>query len=99
MYQIMKKTKSIPIDLIFESKSFFLFFFRGKFATVRRATNKKTGVNFAAKFLKRRRRGQNLSKDIGHEIAVLLLCADSRNIVKLHGVHETKTETALLLEM
>lgn len=77
-----------------------LFFsYRGKFATVRRAIHKQTGVNFAAKFLRRRRRAQCWAKDIGHEIAVLMLCNDSEHIVKLHAVHETKTEIALLLEL
>lgn len=28
-----------------------------------------------------------------------MLCADSKHIVKLHSVHETKSETALLLEL
>lgn len=72
---------------------------RGKFAAVRRAINKKTGVKFAGKFLRRRRRAQCSDKEIGHEIAVLMLCADSEHIVKLHSVHQTKTETALLLEL
>lgn len=76
-----------------------LLFCRGKFATVRRAMHKKTGVSFAAKFLRRRRRAQCTLKEIRHEIAILLLCADSGHIVKLHSVHETTLETALLLEL
>lgn len=72
---------------------------RGKFATVRRAMQKQTGVSFAAKFLRRRRRAQCTLKEIRHEIAILLLCADSPHIVKLHSVHETNVETALVLEM
>lgn len=77
----------------------FCFIYRGKFAAVRRAVHKKTGINFAAKFLRRRRRAQCTLKEIGHEIAILMLCADSKHIVKLHSVHETKMETALLLEL
>lgn len=73
--------------------------YRGKFATVRRAMHKKTGVNFAAKFLRRRRRAQCTLKEIRHEIAILLLCAESQHIVKLFSVHETNVETALFLEM
>lgn len=38
-------------------------------------------------------------KEIGHEIAILMLCADSKHIVKLNSVHETKSETALVLEL
>lgn len=77
----------------------YLNIFRGKFATVRRAMHKQTGVSFAAKFLRRRRRAQCTLKEIRHEIAILLLCADSEHIVKLHSVHETMVETALVLEM
>ena len=74
-------------------------FFRGKFATVRRAIHKKSGVHYAAKCLRRRRRAQCWAKDISHEIAVLMLCSDSRHIVKLHAVYETRNETALILEL
>lgn len=75
------------------------FFYRGKFAAVRRAIHKNSGVNFAAKFLKRRRRAQSSDKEIKHEIAVLMLCSGSDNIVKLHAVHESRSDTALLLEL
>ncbi|XP_059618047.1 death-associated protein kinase related [Phlebotomus argentipes] len=74
-------------------------FARGKFAAVRKAVHKKSGVSFAAKFLRRRRRAQCWAKDICHEIAVLMLCSDSEHIVKLHSVHETRSETALILEL
>lgn len=74
-------------------------YIRGKFAAVRRAMHKQTGVSFAAKFLRRRRRAQCNLKEIRHEIAILLLCADSEHIVKLHSVHETNVETALVLEL
>ncbi|XP_058839597.1 serine/threonine-protein kinase 17A, partial [Topomyia yanbarensis] len=71
----------------------------GKYGIVRRAVDKKTGVNYAAKFLRRRRRGQCCAKEINHEIAVLMLCANSHHIVRLHAVHETRSETALILEL
>lgn len=74
-------------------------FARGKFGTVRRAVHKKTGVQYAAKFLRRRRRDQCYTKDINHEIAVLMLCADSKHIINLYAVHETRLETALVLEL
>jgi serine/threonine protein kinase len=72
---------------------------RGKFGTVRRIENKRTGTKYAAKFLRRRRRAQCNIAEISHEIAVLILCAESEHIVKLHGVHETKNEIALVLEL
>lgn len=75
------------------------WFAKGKYGTVRRAVEKKTGVNYAAKFLRRRRRGQCCAKEINHEIAVLMLCANSQHIVRLHAVHETRSETALILEL
>ncbi|KAH8317066.1 hypothetical protein KR074_005287 [Drosophila pseudoananassae] len=74
-------------------------FARGKFAAVRRAIHKNTGSHFAAKFLKRRRRAQSSDKEIKHEIAVLMLCAGEHNIVNLNAVHETRSDTALLLEL
>ncbi|KAH8275041.1 hypothetical protein KR018_003490 [Drosophila ironensis] len=74
-------------------------FARGKFAAVRRAIHKNTGSHFAAKFLKRRRRAQSSDKEIKHEIAVLMLCAGEDNIVNLNAVHETRSDTALLLEL
>ncbi|EDW65235.2 death-associated protein kinase related [Drosophila virilis] len=74
-------------------------FARGKFAAVRRAVHKNTGLHFAAKFLKRRRRAQSSDKEIKHEIAVLMLCEGEDNIVNLNAVHETRSDTALLLEL
>ncbi|XP_073831984.1 death-associated protein kinase related [Musca autumnalis] len=74
-------------------------FARGKFAAVRRAIHKNSGVHFAAKFLKRRRRAQSSDKEIKHEIAVLMLCNDADNIVKLNAVHESRSDTALLLDL
>ncbi|KAM7347253.1 death-associated protein kinase related isoform 1-T2 [Cochliomyia hominivorax] len=74
-------------------------FARGKFAAVRRAIHKHSGTHFAAKFLKRRRRAQSSDKEIKHEIAVLMLCNEADNIVKLNAVHESRSDTALLLEL
>lgn len=74
-------------------------FARGNFGTVRRATHKETGIKYAAKFLRRRRRAACWAKQIQHEIAVLMLSADSEQIVKLHAVYETRSEFVLILEM
>lgn len=98
--------KICPIALIlFYSINIFINFLigffnsRGKFAAVRRAIHKNSGVHFAAKFLKRRRRAQSSDKEIKHEIAVLMLCNDADNIVKLNAVHESRSDTALLLDL
>ncbi|ETN67602.1 mlck, drome [Anopheles darlingi] len=71
----------------------------GKYGILRRAVCKKSGVKYAAKFLRRRRRGQCCQKEINHEIAVLMLCSNSQHIVRLHAVHDTRLETALILEL
>lgn len=75
------------------------FLCRGNFGTVRRATHKETGIKYAAKFLRRRRRAACWVKQIQHEIAVLVLSANSEQIVKLHAVYETRSEFILILEM
>lgn len=79
--------------------SSFTHFYRGNFGTVRRATHKETGIKYAAKFLRRRRRATCWIKQIQHEIAVLMLSSDSKQIVKLHAVYETRNEFVLVLEM
>uniref|UniRef100_A0A182PE90 non-specific serine/threonine protein kinase n=1 Tax=Anopheles epiroticus TaxID=199890 RepID=A0A182PE90_9DIPT len=72
---------------------------RGMFGIVRSAISKQSGISYAAKFLRRRRRGKCCLSEINHEIAVLMLCAESDHVVKLHAVHETRAEIALILEL
>ncbi|XP_021913849.1 serine/threonine-protein kinase 17A-like isoform X2 [Zootermopsis nevadensis] len=72
---------------------------RGKFAAVRKCTHKETGVEYAAKFIRKRRRATDQRKGILHEVAVLKIAADSARIVRLHEVYETSTEMALILEL
>ncbi|GFG33971.1 hypothetical protein Cfor_07520, partial [Coptotermes formosanus] len=71
----------------------------GKFAAVRKCTHKGTGVEYAAKFIRKRRRAMDQRQDILHEVAVLKIAADSVRIVRLHDVYETPTEMALILEL
>ncbi|XP_053660083.1 caM kinase-like vesicle-associated protein [Anopheles marshallii] len=72
---------------------------KGMYGIVRAAVSKQSGISYAAKFLRRRRRGQCCLSEINHEIAVLMLCADSDHVVKLQAVHETRSEFALILEL
>uniref|UniRef100_A0A182W4C6 non-specific serine/threonine protein kinase n=1 Tax=Anopheles minimus TaxID=112268 RepID=A0A182W4C6_9DIPT len=72
---------------------------KGMYGIVRGAVSKQSGISYAAKYLRRRRRGQCCLNEINHEIAVLMLCADSDYVVKLHAVHETRSEIALILEL
>ncbi|XP_038241484.1 serine/threonine-protein kinase 17A-like isoform X1 [Dermochelys coriacea] len=70
----------------------------GKFAVVKKCQEKATGREFAAKFLRKRRRGEDCRLDIINEIAVLELAARSPHVVDLHEVYETPTEIVLVLE-
>ncbi|XP_044754109.1 death-associated protein kinase related isoform X1 [Coccinella septempunctata] len=72
---------------------------RGKYATVCRAVHKTTGVQYAAKFVKKRRRNLDQMKEIIHEIAVLEECASSDRVIRLHEVYESTTEMVLVLEL
>ncbi|PSN34505.1 hypothetical protein C0J52_13393 [Blattella germanica] len=58
----------------------------GKFAAVRKCTHRQTGVAYAAKFIRKRRRAMDQRQDILHEVAVLKLSASSSRIVRLHEV-------------
>jgi serine/threonine protein kinase len=72
---------------------------RGKYATVCRAVHKKSGVQYAAKFVKKRRRNQDQMKEIVHEIAVLMQCSSTDRVIRLHEVYESATEMVLVLEL
>lgn len=74
-------------------------FARGKYAAVRRCKDRLSGQQFAAKFLRKRRRSADLRPEILHEVAVLDACATSTRIVRLHQVFESAHEMILLLEL
>ncbi|XP_022917412.2 uncharacterized protein [Onthophagus taurus] len=74
-------------------------FARGKFATVRRANHKTTGVQYAAKYIKKRRRAVDMTPEIYHEISVLRKCAPCGRVVRLHEVYETNSDVVLVLEL
>lgn len=71
---------------------------RGKFAVVKKCIEKATGKQYAAKFLRKRRKGQDCRMDILNEIAVLELAKANPYVVALHEVYETSTEIILVLE-
>lgn len=75
------------------------FYYRGKYATVRRCRDKQTGKQYAAKYLRKRRRNADLRPEILHEVAVLEACTSNSRIVNLYKVFETSTEMILLLEL
>ncbi|CAI5788072.1 serine/threonine-protein kinase 17A [Podarcis lilfordi] len=71
---------------------------RGKFAVVKKCLKKETEKEFAAKFMRKRRKGQDCRMEIIHEIAVLELAQRNRWVINLHEVYETPTEIILVLE-
>ncbi|XP_076285650.1 uncharacterized protein LOC143211673 isoform X1 [Lasioglossum baleicum] len=74
-------------------------FARGKYATVRRCRERSSGRQWAAKFLRKRRRAQELRAEALHEVAVLDAAANCSRLVSLHQVFETHTEMVLVLEL
>lgn len=73
--------------------------YSGKYATVRRCRERASGRQWAAKFLKKRRRAQELKAEALHEVAVLDAAAHCPQLVTLHQVFETNTEMVLVLEL
>ncbi|KAM4573938.1 death-associated protein kinase 2 isoform 1-T2 [Odontesthes bonariensis] len=74
----------------------------GQFAVVKRCKEKSTGVEFAAKFIKKRqsrasRRGVR-REEIEREVDILQQIQHT-NIVALHDVYENRTDVVLVLEL
>lgn len=88
----------VNIVLYGNVKTVLIFLPRGKFAVVRQCISKSTGQEYAAKFLKKRRRGQDCRAEILHEIAVLELAKSCPHVINLHEVYENTSEIILVLE-
>ncbi|XP_054464055.1 serine/threonine kinase 17a like [Anoplopoma fimbria] len=71
---------------------------RGKFAVVKKCIEKATGKQCAAKFLRKRRKGEDCRMDILNEIAVLESAKANPYVVALYEVYETNSEIILVLE-
>lgn len=65
---------------------------------VKKCVEKTTRNEYAAKFLRKRRRGQDCRADILNEIAMLEAAKANPYIVGLHEVYETSSEIILVLE-
>ncbi|XP_064455900.1 serine/threonine-protein kinase 17B-like isoform X2 [Ornithodoros turicata] len=74
-------------------------FARGKFATVRRCVHKASGRDYAAKYIRKRRRASDVRHEILHEALVLSLCETCPRVVDLKEVFETTSEIVLILEL
>lgn len=75
-----------------------LLVLRGKYAVVKRCVEKATGKVFAAKFLRKRRRGRDCRAEVTHEMAVLEMARNNARVVNLHAAHETDHDVVLVLE-
>ncbi|XP_075437221.1 serine/threonine-protein kinase 17A-like isoform X2 [Ascaphus truei] len=71
---------------------------RGKFAVVKKCVELATGREYAAKFLRKRRKGEDCRCDIINEIAILEMARFSPHVADLHEVFETNSEIVLVLE-
>ncbi|CAM5087311.1 unnamed protein product [Natator depressus] len=74
----------------------------GQFAIVKKCREKSTGVEYAAKFIKKRqsrasRRGVR-REEIEREVNILQQILHA-NIIKLHDVYENRTDMVLILEL
>uniref|UniRef100_A0A673CTH5 non-specific serine/threonine protein kinase n=1 Tax=Sphaeramia orbicularis TaxID=375764 RepID=A0A673CTH5_9TELE len=74
----------------------------GQFAIVKRCIEKSTGLEYAAKFIKKRqsrasRRGVR-REEIEREV-VILQQIQHNNIISLHDVYENRTDVVLILEL
>lgn len=65
---------------------------------VRKCVEKCSGHEFAAKFMRKRRKGKDCRNEIIHEIAVLELATASSRVINLHQVYEMASEMVLVLE-
>uniref|UniRef100_S4RG12 non-specific serine/threonine protein kinase n=1 Tax=Petromyzon marinus TaxID=7757 RepID=S4RG12_PETMA len=70
----------------------------GRFGVVRKCVEVSTGREFAAKFVRKRRKGQDLRAEIIHEVAILELAHGNPHVIGLHRVYETAGEIILVLE-
>lgn len=65
---------------------------------VKKCIEKSTGKQYAAKFLRLRRKGADCRTDILNEIAVLESAKTNPYVVALHEVYETSHDIILVLE-
>ncbi|MEQ2285635.1 Death-associated protein kinase 1, partial [Ameca splendens] len=82
--------------------TFFFLINSGQFAVVRRCRHRRTGVEYAAKFIKKRRNKSSRRgvsrEDIEREVNILKEIQHP-NIITLHEVFESKPEVILILEL
>lgn len=83
-------------------KLVYFFLWRGQYAVVRRCIHKETGKEFAAKFVRKRRKGKDCRAEVWHEVEVLRETNFPRQhskLITLYEIFETRTELILVLEL
>ncbi|KAG9349388.1 hypothetical protein JZ751_027831 [Albula glossodonta] len=93
--EIQTPIRTEPLDSLYDMTS---ELGRGKFAVVKKCVEKATGKEFAAKFLRKRRRGRDCRAEIVHEMAVLEAARNNSRVINLHAAFETDHDIVLLLE-
>lgn len=71
---------------------------RGKFAVVKKLIHKETKEEYAAKYIKKRRRGKTCREEILREVVMLEKALSHPRLVQLKEVFETTTELILVTE-
>ncbi|CAG0885159.1 unnamed protein product [Cyprideis torosa] len=89
---------SVTQDITALNLKLTMLMWKGKFATVRRCRHKETNVDYAAKCIRKRRRAQDVTHELLHEVAVLETSRDCSRIVQLHEVYDSANEMILVLE-
>ncbi len=88
--------------LKYDKNHYIWMFFSGQFAVVKKCRHKNNGVEYAAKFIKKRRSKSSrrgVSKDdIEREVSILK-AIQHPNVITLHDVFENKSEVILILEL
>ena len=74
-------------------------FCRGKFAVVRKCREKSSGEAYAAKYLRKRRRGCDCREDIIKEIDIMRAGKDQQRIIQIKEVFESQREMIIILEL
>lgn len=91
-----------PVCSSFAWNSVNISLFRGQYAVVKRCREKTTGKEFAAKFVRKRRKGKDCRAEVWHEVEVLNATNyphQHPQIITLYDVFETRSEVILILEL
>ena len=78
------------------------FIFRGQYAVVKRCREKASQKEYAAKFVRKRRKGKDCRAEVWHEVEILSATNypnQHPQIITLYDVFETRSEIILILEL